>query len=161
MRVDGFRDWIDVEIPLRDASVDPNVRPSRRMIAGACLGVGLEDAYYSVRELREAIMLVHQGERRGRGKLAEILGNQCDDFQRCLYYALAGRGIVLVLDDLVWLERLLKQRGDLAAGSASGGVRVMPLVNPYVAAEPDGPVPAVDSDFVLGSSWFLDPELAI
>lgn len=161
MRVEGFRDWIDVEIPLRDAAVDPHMRPSRRMIANACLGVGLEDAYYSVRELREAIALIHQGERRGRRKLAEILGNGCDDFQRCLYYALAGRGIVLVLDDLGWLEALLKERGKHATAQLARRGRIMPLVNPYVAPAPDGPVPAVDADFALGPSWFLDPEWAI
>lgn len=49
MKISGFRHWVDVEIGLRDASVDPHERPSRRMIANACLGVGLDDAYYSVR----------------------------------------------------------------------------------------------------------------
>jgi len=70
------RDWIDVEIDLRDAVLDPHERPSRRMLANACLGVGLEDAYYSVREFREAVTLIHSGECRGRRKLAEILGEE-------------------------------------------------------------------------------------
>jgi hypothetical protein len=115
------RDWIDVEIDLRDAALDPHERPSRRMLANACLGVGLEDAYYSVRECREAVTLIHSGECRGRRKLAEILANACDDFQRCIFYALAGRDVVLILDDLAWLEGLLKVRGDVAGSALPTG----------------------------------------
>lgn len=159
MRIETFMDWVDVEIGLRDASLDPNLRPSRRMLAAACLGVGIEDAYYSTRELREAIARVHDGEAKARRRLAEILANGCDDFQRCLYYALAGRGIVTILDDLVWLEGLLKQRGDFAAAAGRAGGRTMPLVNPYVASEPDGVLPSL-GDFSLGASWYLDPDLA-
>jgi hypothetical protein len=161
MRIDGFRNWFDVEIALRDAAVEPHVRPTRRAIANLCLGAGLEDAYYSVRELREAIALIHGGERRGRRKLADILSNRCDDFQRALYYALAGRGVVLVIDDLLWLEELLRQRSEAAAALLAKGGRMMPLVNPYVAEAPDGPVLAFSPDFELGPSWYLDPDLAI
>ena len=160
MRIDGFRDWFDVEIALRDASIDPHVRPSRRAIANLCLGVGFEDAYYSVRELREAIGLIHGGERVGRSKLADILANGCDDFQRAIYYALAGRGVVLVIDDLLWLEAVLKQRGEAAAALLARGCRTMPLLNPYVAEAPDGLVPPFNPNFVLGPSWYCDPEPA-
>ena len=88
----------DLDLTLKDASTDPIIRPTRRMIAAACIGMGPEDAYYSVRELREAIEWIHEGEPSGKRKLTQILGNQCDDFQRCIYYALAGKGIVLILD---------------------------------------------------------------
>ena len=160
MRIGDFMNWADVEIGLRDAAVDANVRPSRRMIANACLGVGLEDAYYSVRELREAINRIHDGEIKARRRLAEILANGCDDFQRCIYYALAGRGVIAMLEDLVWLEGLLKVRGGFGATALANGGRIMPLVNPYVASEPDGPLPAI-ADFNLGPSWYLDPDLAL
>jgi hypothetical protein len=36
----------------------------------------------------------------------------------------------------------------------------MPLVKPYVASEPDGPVVKPDRDFRQGASWYLDPTLA-
>lgn len=68
---------------------------------------------------------------------------------------------MLILDDLLWLEALLKQRGLSASGTLREGGRLMPLVNPYVAPEPDGLVPPVDPDFALGASWSLAPELAI
>ncbi|WP_323810904.1 hypothetical protein [Sphingobium baderi] len=46
---------------LRDASPDRHIRPTQRMIAGASLGMEVEDAYYSVRELREAVQWVQIG----------------------------------------------------------------------------------------------------
>ena len=39
-------------------------------------------------------------------------------------------------------------------------VATMPLVKPYVASEPDGPVVKPDRDFRQGASWYLDPTLA-
>ena len=160
MKIESFRDWFDLEIALRDASVDPQVRPTRRAIANLSLGVGIEDAYYAVRELREAIMLINDGDRAGRKKLASIVANACDDFQRAIYYALAGRGVVLVIEDLLWLEDLLKARGEAYVIERKRGGRMMPLLNPYVAAAPDGPLPLPDPDFELGPSWYLDAELA-
>jgi len=88
-----------------------------------------------------------------------ILGNRCDDYQRCLYFILAGRGIVQMLDDLMWLEELLEARGRVAGKLFKRRLPVMPQVRPYVASEPDGPLVAVARDFAQGPSWYLDPEL--
>ena len=87
-------DHFDLDIGLRDASCDENLPPVRRGIAALCIGVGVDDAYLSVRELREAVSLVHENAPGGRAKLAGILSTQCDDFQRAIYYCLAGRGVV-------------------------------------------------------------------
>jgi hypothetical protein len=156
-----FHDRFDLDIAVRDASLDPDVRPTRRMIAAATLGMEVEDAYYSVRELRDALVSLHEGEIGAKARLAAILGNDgTDDFQRCIYYALAGRGIVAMLDDIMWLEDLLEARGRLAGKLLRAKVRTMPLVDPYVAKEPDGPVARADADFTQGPSWYLDPPLA-
>src|SRR3546814_6219757 len=85
----------DLDVTLRDAALDDQNRPTRRMLANAAIGMHVEDAYYSVRELREAMSWVHEGETGGKRKLASILSNPAgDDFQRCIYFCLAGRGIV-------------------------------------------------------------------
>jgi len=153
-------EWVgdfDLDITLRDASLDPELRPSARMIAAASLGIGADDAYYSVRELREAVTWVHEGAPGGKAKLASILSNDgCDDYQRCIYYAVAGRGIVGMLDDLRWLEDLLERRGRLAGKLRRAKVRVSVLVDPYVAKEPDGPVGEIGPDFSQGPSWWMD-----
>src|SRR3546814_5250384 len=42
----------DLDVTLRDAALDDQNRPTRRMLANAAIGMHVEDAYYSVRELR-------------------------------------------------------------------------------------------------------------
>lgn len=63
-------DHFDLDIGLRDASCDENLPPVRRAIAALCIGVGVDDAYLSVLELREAVSLVHENAPGGRAKLA-------------------------------------------------------------------------------------------
>lgn len=154
-----FHDPFDLDVALRDASLDEQNRPTRRMIANAALGMHFEDAYYSVRELREAVTWVHEGEASGKRKLASILANdRADDFQRCVYYCLAGRGVVGMLDDLLWLEEILEARGRVAGEMHRLKVRSVPLVNPYVAYEPDGLLVAFTEDFRQGPSWWADSD---
>ena len=150
----------DLDVTLRDAALDDQNRPTRRMLANAAIGMHVEDAYYSVRELREAMSWVHEGETGGKRKLASILSNPAgDDFQRCIYFCLAGRGIVEMLDDLMWLEELLEARGRVAGSIHRRKIRARPLVSPYVADEPDGPVVASTENFRQGRSWWADPDL--
>lgn len=161
MKTTDFRHRFDLDITLRDAALDPEVRPTRRMIANAAIGMHVEDAYFSARELREAIEWVHEGVPGGKAKLASILANTGgDDYQRCLYFCLAGRGVVGMLDDLMWLEDLLERRGRVAGENHRLKVRAMPLVSPYVADAPDGPLVEMSADFPQGPSWWADPALS-
>ena len=161
MKDSRFHDDFDLDIALRDASLDPANRPTRRMIAAAALGTDVEDGYYSTQELREAIAWVHEGEIAGKQRLATILSNEgADDYQRCLYYCLAGRGVVVMLDDLMWLETLLEARGRVAGKLLKARVWMQPRVHPYVSDEPDGPVGAVEPDFQQGPSWWMDASIA-
>ncbi|RVT38258.1 hypothetical protein [Sphingobium algorifonticola] len=151
----------DLDVTLRDAALDEQNRPARRMIANAAIGMHVEDAYYSVRELREAVSWIHDGEPGGKRRLAAILSNPVgDDFQRSVYFCLAGRGVVEMLDDLMWLEDLLQARGRIAGDMHRRRIRAMPLVSPYVADEPDGPIVSQDEDFAQGRSWWVDPALS-
>ena len=128
------------------------------MIAAASIGKEVNDAYYSTRELREAVSWVHEGLEAGKPRLVAILGDAgSDDYQRCLFYSLAGRGVEGMLDDLEWLERLLQARGSMYRKLRQAQARPMPLIEPYVSPEPDGPVGAVAADFPQGPSWWLDP----
>lgn len=161
MRTTDFRHCFDLDITLRDAALDPETCPTRRMIANAAIGMHVEDAYYSARELREAVSWVHEGVPGGKAKLAGILANPgADDYQRCLYFCVAGRGIIGMLDDLMWLEDLLERRGRVAGENHRLKARAMPLVSPYVADAPDGPLVELHGDFVQGPSWWADPSLS-
>jgi len=150
----------DLDVTLRDAALDDQNRPTRRMLANAAIGMHVEDAYYSVRELREAVSWIHTGEPGGKPKLASILSNPVgDDFQRCIYFCLAGRGVVEMLDDLMWLEDLLEARGRVAGDIHRRKIGARLLVSPYVADEPDGPIVTANADFAQGRSWWADPGL--
>lgn len=146
----------DLDIGLRDAACDADLRPQQRAVANLCLGMGIDDAYLSVRELTQAVNWVHHGVPEGRAKLAAILSNACDDFQRAIYYALAGRGVVEMLDTLDWLSGLLKARGLVAGELGRKRILRRALVSPYVAEEPDGPLVSPDSGFALGAAWSAD-----
>ena len=155
-----IRHWFDLDITLRDAALDPQNRATRRMIANACIGMDVNDAYYSVRELRCALAWLHEGDEDGRAKLLTILPNAgCDDFQRCIYFCLAGRGIVEMLDDLEWLEDILEARGRVSGELRRMKTPAMPLVKPYMADAPDGPVVDGERPFTQGPSWYMDPRL--
>lgn len=149
----------DLDIALRDASLDEYNRPTRRSLANASIGVESFDAYYSAQELFEALQAVHDGLPAAQRKLTQVLSCQCDDYQRCLYYTMAGRGVIQMLDDLEWLIDLLRARCTVSASLFKSGKHPVVQINPYVSAEPDGPVPARNSEFDQGSSWFLDPAL--
>lgn len=153
---DTLLDHFDLDIALRDAACDPHLRPQQRAAANLCLGMGIDDAYLSVRELAQAVDWVHHGLPEGRVKLAAILSNACDDFQRAIYYALAGRGVVEMLDTFDWLLALLKARGLIAAALSRKRIARRALVSPYVAEEPDGPLVSPDSHFPLGAAWSVD-----
>ena len=156
MKLNEMLDRFDLDIGLRDVSCDPEVAPVRRAIAALCIGVGIDDAWLSVRELREAVSLVHEGAEGSKARLAAILSNPCDDFQRAIYYCLAGRGVGEMAVAMDWLIGLLKSRGRTAAWLSRSHLRRKDLVSPYVAEAPDGPLVSPDANFELGRSWFIE-----
>ncbi|MBB6193512.1 hypothetical protein FHS51_003769 [Sphingobium wenxiniae] len=156
MQLDDVLGGFDLDIVLRDVSCDAGVPPVRRAIAALCIGVGIDDAWLSVRELREAVSLVHEGADGGRARLATILSTACDDFQRAIYYCMAGRGVGEMAEAMDWLLAILKARGRTAAWLSRSRVRRRDLMSPYVCEAPDGPLVSPDADFELGRSWFVD-----
>ena len=125
------------------------------MLAAASLGLDIDDAYYAARELADAVRLVHEGVPGAKAKLTALLGNRCDDYQRCLYFCLAGRGVVAMLDDLDWLVRLLHARGAIFREQRQRRWSHASVVDPYVAKEADGPVCAI-GEFEQGASWWME-----
>lgn len=139
---------IDIDTVLFDALKDSVHRLERRAIAALSIGTDANEAYYSVVELRDAVEMVGNRHPEGRERLGRILGTRCDDYQRAIYYALAGRGASHMLADLEWLAAILEARGSVA--------REYPVsapISPYVSSEPDGPVGCFSPSFPLGSSW--------
>ncbi|MBV7256130.1 hypothetical protein KCG44_04960 [Pacificimonas sp. WHA3] len=149
----------DLDITLTDAALDEANRPTRRMLANACIGIDPFDAYYASLELFETLEADHEECAGAKAKLARILLTRCDDFQWCLYYSLAARGVVQMLADLEWLLHILSGRVKMSAELLRHGGKVETARPPYIGDEPDGPIAAASPDFELGASWFLDPDL--
>lgn len=89
---DAMRGY-DYDLPLLDALNDPQLSVDRRVLAGATIGVGLDIAYFAIRELEEAFAaLAHDhnnGVEQGAGfeEVAEILKAQ-SPFQMRLWHLL-------------------------------------------------------------------------
>src|SRR3546814_14404839 len=98
MMTDSWTLWLDpfdCDVALRDAALDESNRPTQRMIANASPGMHLEGAYYSVRELREAVTWVPEGVVGGTRQLASPLANpDGHGFQRGIPLRPGGRGAV-------------------------------------------------------------------
>ena len=108
------------------------------------------------RSRREVRPWVHEGVDGGKRKLVSLLTNpDGDDFQRCIYFCLAGRGVVDMIEDLLWLELLLEARGRVAGAIHRWKVRMGSLASPYVVDEADGPIIAGSEDFRPGPSWWV------
>ena len=151
----------NLDLMLYDAALNERSAPTRRMLANAVLNIEPEEAYHGAHELLLAVEAVHQEMDLGKCQLAQILARKGDDYQRCLYYILAGRGVVQMLDDLRWIVGLLRARYDQLLECRAKGIRVVRSLGVYLASEPDGVLPSNDADFRLGASWVNDPMLAL
>ena len=111
---DAMRGY-DYELLLVDALNDPTLSTSRRLLAGAVIGEGLDTAYFATSELLEAFVElesdVRRGERHGEGflSLEEILQAK-NPLQMRLWYLLHEAAIPQAMMDLAWLKSLAYQR---------------------------------------------------
>ncbi len=116
---DAMRGY-DYEMLLVDALNDTTLSTSRRLLAGAVVGEGLDTAYFATCELLEAFVEleadVRRGERHGQGflSLEEVLQAK-NPLQMRLWYLVHEAAIPQVMTDLAWLKSLAYQRGKSAA----------------------------------------------
>jgi hypothetical protein len=128
----------EMDRPLFALSLDPKAMPLVRVIAGLCVGMGLDDGLLATQELLEATNEFWAGNTYVGSRLSAILANECDDFQRALFFVTVGRArpLVKVAFDIV-LEALA-DRGRIWRDARLAGEKLQPLVSPYVvAAKPE------------------------
>ena len=141
----------EVLLQVRD---DPCEHWGMRALAGHSVGMPPEDGFLAARELHEAVCWAVEGRPEGKKRLAGILGCRGDDYQRSLFYSVAGRGPVGMLDDLRRLVVLMQARSDAAHEASSRGFGVKASVEPYrFFDEADGPLGLFDPDFDFGPAW--------
>lgn len=128
-----FLQSYDFNLPLHDAIADPALSVARRMLAGAAIPQGLNDAHYSTVELFEAFELLVADRRqrisngRGAERVQEILAADGDDFQRRIYYVVSELDVFEAMTDLAWLAELTRARAEMYRVLRAAGVP-MPLI---------------------------------
>jgi hypothetical protein len=149
---------IDIDLELREIRDCADEYWTMRALAGSSVGVDPEDALSGAAELARAVNGLMAGHADAHELLARILGSRGSDFQRCLWYILAGRDPLGTSVDLGRLVEMLAGRAAMARTAAVTGSGVVLEDNPYVTEEADGPVGRFSDSFTLGAHWtpFLD-----
>lgn len=119
---DALRDF-DYDIALRDAFEDTKLSHSRRMLAGASIGIDLAAAYYSVAQLLEGIADLEidhrKGLRFGAGYLAiEDILKGGGPFQKRIWHLVCDLHLSQAVADLSWLKAILYARGSMAKAAS-------------------------------------------
>ncbi len=132
-------DPVDPDLILKDLAME---HPSNEMraMANLTIGMGIDEAYYSVQELREAISLLDQNQFLGKAPLSEILSADCRDYQRAIFFCLAGRGLSKMLKLLTEFEQALETRGRVDRSLGVQGIEARALRDPYISEFAFGPV---------------------
>ncbi|GAO52922.1 hypothetical protein [Novosphingobium sp. MD-1] len=149
-------DWLhnlNIDLGLIEVRDDPDTCWERRALAGASVGVDPQAALVEAYALCCTIDRLLAGDPDGKRELAEILGDDRNDYQRCLWYTLAGRHTFAIATDLRWLVALLRARDDQWEAARKAGRPVTKEPEPYVSDRADGPLGLFDQTFDLGPQW--------
>jgi hypothetical protein len=144
---------IEIDLGLAEVRDCGDEHWTMRALAGVSVGVDPEDALSAASELSGAINGLMSGRADAKAALAGILGGRGNDYQRCLWYVLAGRDPLGTSVDLGRLVELLVRRAGLARHAAVNGSGVRLEANPYVTDEADGPLGVFSTEFTLGAHW--------
>ncbi len=144
---------LDLDLGLIEIRDCPDEHWTLRALAGASVGVDPEDALSAAAELSKAVNGLMAGFGHAKVALATILGGRGNDYQRCLWYALAGRDPLGTAVDLGRLVELLDRRRSLAREAATAGTGVTVAHDPYVTDVVDGPLGVFSAAFTLGRQW--------
>ena len=125
----------DFNLPLEDALNDRSLSADRRVLASVSMRQGLDEGYFSVQQLLEAMRELETDARLripssrsiGRAQIDTILVADGDDYQRRLYWILAERPITDAVSDLVWLAELLRGRAQMFSALVDAGARMPPM----------------------------------
>ena len=152
----GIANWtrdLDLDLGLIEIRDCLDEHWTLRALAGASVGVDPEDALVAAAELSEAVNGLMGGFTPAKAALAAILGGRGNDYQRCLWYILAGRDPLGTAVDLGRLVELLQRRCTLAREAAAACTGVVVADDPYVTDEVDGPLGVFPAEFTLGPQW--------
>lgn len=158
---DIWLEGIDVDAALLDVRDDDSQSWDLRALAGASVGIDPIGGFRAVLELHDAVERIVRGEAEGKKRLARILGRTDDDYQRCLWFTVAGRDPLSVATCFDELEKLMAARAATWVEASRRGLVPAKSNNPYWTTRPEGPRARFDEQFELGEHWkpYLPSEL--
>lgn len=130
-----FTEPVDPDLILQDTAREHQDHEMRAM-ASLTLGIGLDDAYFAVQELIEAMRLTIRCPNEGKTILSNILSDDWSDYQRGIYFCVAGRGQSKMIKMLEAFARILEARGRADKFFQEQGIRKRKLNDPYQQSLP-------------------------
>ena len=130
MKMKDVVEGYNYDPPLMDAMNGAELRPFRRLLAGALMGESLDAGYFATREMADAYFDlwndVRKGVRYGEGYLAfeEILKDK-NPLQMKLWYLTCERDLNETVKDMRWLAILANRRGYMARAVRESGADVL------------------------------------
>ena len=146
---DEFLDAINVDTALIDAAEHEFTHPVLKVFLLLSIGTDPEAAYDAAEELASALNQLARDETVAKHRLAQILGRPGRDYQRALFYSVAGRGIYSNAAQLNALVPLLQARRDVWASMTQAGRPVSTQGQSYLAPAGEGPQGTFNPDFEL------------
>lgn len=158
---ESWLEGIDVDATLYEVRDDDAQSWELRVLAGASIGIDPIGGFRAVLELSDAVERIVRGEEEGKRRLARILDRTGDDYQRCLWYTVAGRDPLTVASCFGELEKLMAARATMWVTTGREGLAPTKSDNPYWTKKPEGPRARFDANFELGEHWrpYLPAEL--
>ncbi|ALR22851.1 MULTISPECIES: hypothetical protein [Sphingobium] len=130
MKMKDVLEGYNYDLPLMDAMNDVELRPVRRLLAGALMGESLDAGYFATREMADAYFDLwndnRKGVRYGEGYLAfeEILKDK-NPLQMKLWYLTCERDLQETVKDMRWLAILANRRAYMARAVRESGAPVL------------------------------------
>lgn len=146
-------DPVNLDTGLIEIAETDHEQNTMRVIALLSVGMPVEDGFLSCRELLEVIHWCVEGLPDGKRRLAQLLGNDCNDYQRAVYYALAGRGAIGMLTDLKRLTDVMETRYLYSVAVEQSEMAQRVPENPYTTDKADGPLGVFDPNFTMSPLW--------
>ena len=143
----------DIDAELKEIADSDHEQNTLRVLALLSIGLPAEEAFLRCRELLETVQWSANDLPAGKRRLAALLGANENDYQRAAYYALAGRGAIAMLADLLRLTNVLESRYLLSITADNHSVQIAQPFNPYLIDQPDGPLGIFDPDYALSDIW--------
>jgi hypothetical protein len=151
---DHCNDPVDLDLGLIEVRDNADESWTMRALAGHSVGMPALDGYLAARELHTAIAFCVDGRPEGRRKLAALLSAEDIDYQRSLYFAVAGRGPLAMLVDMKRLADMMEARLRAAEVASAKGRAIKVQTSPYVHFDgPDGPPGQFCPDFEMAPAW--------